>query len=61
MWIYHYLGFIIADAVDSKASLHIVDQTEILICLLNGDHVYNNGKGKKNNQIFNKSCRNVYF
>ena len=46
----YYLGFIIANAVNSKAPLDVVDQSEVLSCLLNRDHIYVN----TNNQYHNK-------
>lgn len=36
-----HLGLLIGDAVDGETAFHIVDQTEVLSSLLNGDHICN--------------------
>jgi hypothetical protein len=38
------LGFLIGDAVDSEATFHVIDETEVLTSLLNRDDIFKEDK-----------------
>ena len=41
------LGLLLSDAVDSETSLNVIDETELLTGLLDGDDIWIDGKEKK--------------